>query len=107
MNVKDLEIPFAEDRGRAYRFFEILPGLLSLTLFLIPVILSIFYVTAAALFIIIYILVLLVRATAMSIRVIEGYSNVKKTRRVDWEARLKDFYDPTDAAARYKNSKNE
>ena len=100
MNVQDIEIPFDKDRGRAYRFFEILPGLLSLTVFLVPILLSIFYVTAAAFFIIIYILILLFRASAMSLRVIEGYGNIKKARKVDWEALLMDFYHPEQAEQR-------
>jgi cellulose synthase/poly-beta-1,6-N-acetylglucosamine synthase-like glycosyltransferase len=106
MKVQDIEIPYPEDRHGWYRFFEILPGLLSLLIFLTPIILSIFYVTAAALFIIVYVLIVLIRATAMSIRVIEGYGNVKKARKVDWEALLKDFYEPGDVAARYAHAKN-
>lgn len=106
MNVKDIEIPYKEDRDHWYRFFEILPGLLSLLVFLTPIILSIFFVSAAAFFIIIYILILLVRASAMSMRVAEGYGNVKKARKVDWEALLKDFYDPEPAIQKYAGSQN-
>lgn len=106
MNVQDIEIPLERDRRHVYRFFEILPGFLSLLLFLTPIILSLIYVSAAALFIIIYVLILLVRASAMSMRVIEGYGNVKKARLVDWEGLLKDFYDPEPAISKYAKSKN-
>lgn len=95
-----LEIPAPEERNKTYRFFEILPGLLSLLIFLTPIILSIYYVTLAAYFIITYILILLIRATAMSIRVTEGYRKVKQTRQIDWEDLLKDFYEPSRAASR-------
>jgi len=105
MNVPDIEIPFPENRHGWYRFFEILPGLLSLLIFLTPIILSIFFVTAAAFFIIIYVLILLIRSSAMSMRVIEGYGNVKKARLVDWEDLLKDFYHPEDTA-RHVGTKN-
>jgi hypothetical protein len=106
MNVQDIEIPLAEDRNHVYRFFEILPGALSLLLFLTPVILSIIYVPAAAFFILIYVIILLIRATAMSFRVIEGYGNVKKARLIDWESALQDFHDPEAATNRYKNAKS-
>lgn len=106
MNIQDIEIPQPSERGRLYRFFEILPGLLSLMLFLTPVLLGIFFVTAAAVFIIIYVLVLFIRATAMTRRVKEGYGNVKKARKVDWEALLKDFYNPAKAAFLHAHAKN-
>jgi len=106
MKVQNIEIPYPEDRAGWYRFFEILPGLLSLLIFLTPIVLSIFYVTAAAYFIITYVLLLLIRASAMSMRVIEGYGNVKKARKVDWEALLKDFYRPGEAAVRHRDAIN-
>ena len=106
MTAADLEIPYPEDRHGWYRFFEILPGLLSLAIFLTPIILSIFYVTAAAFFIITYILLLLIRAVAMSIRVIEGYSSVKKASKVDWEDLLQDFYHPEETAKRHASAKS-
>lgn len=106
MQVQDIEIPFPEDRHGWYRFFEILPGLLSLLIFLTPIILSIFFVTAAAFFIITYVLILLVRSAAMSFRVIEGYDTVKKARKIDWEALLQDFYNPANVAERHAGSKN-
>jgi len=105
MILSDIEIPYPENRHGWYRFFEILPGLLSLTIFIVPVILSIVFVPAAAWFIITYILILFIRASAMSMRVIEGYRNVKKARKVDWEDLLKDFYRP-DQASRHAHASN-
>ncbi len=105
MKIEDIEIPYAEDRGHIYRCFEILPGLLSLLLFLTPIVLSLVYIRAAAFFIIIYMLILLARATAMSFRVIEGYGKIKQARKIDWEALLLDFHDPKEAILRYKDSK--
>lgn len=102
----DIEIPYPEDRHGWYRFFEILPGLLSLLIFLTPIVLSIFYVTAAAFFIITYVLMLLIRASAMSVRVIEGYGKVKKAQKVDWEGLLQDFYRPAEARGRHRGTKN-
>ncbi len=94
MRVQDIEIPYPEDRQGWYRVFEILPGALSLIVFLTPVILSMIYIPAAAAFILIYVLVILIRAAAMSSRVIEGYGKIKQARKVDWEDLLQDFYNP-------------
>lgn len=106
MNVRDLEIPYPEDRHGWYRFFEILPGLLSLLIFLTVIYLSVFYATAAAFLIIAYVLILLFRASAMSMRVIEGYGNVKKARVIDWEAFLDDFYEPEQVTEHPGGTKN-
>jgi cellulose synthase/poly-beta-1,6-N-acetylglucosamine synthase-like glycosyltransferase len=105
MRVQDIEIPYDYERRGSYRFFEILPGLLSLSLFLTPIVLSTFNVSAAAVLIIIYVLVILIRAGAMSVRVVEGYGNIKKARRVDWEDMLQDFYEPAHVN-RHTNAKN-
>ncbi len=101
----DLEIPVPKDRHFVYRFFEILPGALSLLIFATPIVLSIYAVTAAAYFIITYILLLLIRATAMSIRVSEGYAKVKQARKIDWEKLLLDFYEPEKVIANHRGSK--
>jgi len=106
MKLADIEIPYPEDRHGWYRFFEILPGLLSLLIFLTPIVLSFIFVPAAAFFIITYILLLLIRAAAMSMRVIEGYRNVKKAGETDWEDLLKDFYQPQQTASRHAGTKN-
>lgn len=106
MRVQDIEIPYPEDRHGVYRFFEILPGLLSLLIFLTPIVLSLVNVTAAAFFIILYILILLIRATAMSVRVIQGYGNIKNAKKVDWESLLKDFYAPEEVYKKYRRSRN-
>ena len=105
MTIDEIEIPFEQDRGRLYRFFEILPGLLSLTLFMTPIVLSIYYIRAAVFFIIIYMLILLARASAMSVRVIEGYGKIKQARKIDWEALLHNFQDPKLAAQKYEKTK--
>jgi hypothetical protein len=102
----DIEIPYPEDRRGWYRFFEILPGFLSLVVFLTPIVLTIVNVTAAAYFVIFYILILLIRASAMSIRVIEGHGNIKMAQQVNWESLLKDFYHPELAAKKHALAKN-
>lgn len=80
----DIEIPYKEDRGTRYRFFEILPGALSWTMLFLPLILSIINVTAAAIFIFIYLLINVTRGIAGAIRALHGYNVMRRHQKLDW-----------------------
>jgi cellulose synthase/poly-beta-1,6-N-acetylglucosamine synthase-like glycosyltransferase len=81
----DIEIPYKEDRGKRYRFFEILPGVLSWTMLFVPLILSLINVTFAALFVLIYLLINFTRSIAAAIRVLHGFSTMRKHQKLDWQ----------------------
>jgi cellulose synthase/poly-beta-1,6-N-acetylglucosamine synthase-like glycosyltransferase len=87
----DLEIPFEKDRHGHYRFFEILPGALSWSLLLLPVILSLINVTAAVFFILLYLLIFFVRSLAYAIRAIDGYRAMKHHMKLDWNGLAADI----------------
>lgn len=80
----DIEIPFKEDRGARYRFFEILPGFLSWTTLFLPLILSLIDVRVAAIFILIYLLINFTRAIAAAIRSLHGFSIMRKHQKLNW-----------------------
>ena len=80
----NIEIPHKEQRGARYRFFEILPGVLSWTMLFVPVILSLINVTAAALFILMYLLVNFARAGAITVRLLHGYKILGMRRKLPW-----------------------
>ncbi len=80
----DLEIPYEKDRHGHYRFFEILPGALSWTLILLPLILSLINVTVAVFFILAYLLVFFVRSIAYTTRALFGHRTMKKHMKLDW-----------------------
>ena len=82
--MKNIEIPYAKDRHGHYRFFEILPGALSITMVLLPLILSLINVTFAALFVLLYLLINFARGAGVAIRSVHGYSNLHKYKKVDW-----------------------
>ncbi len=94
----DLEIPYEKDRKGHYRFFEILPGALSYTMLLMPLLLSFIIVPVAGKptplsvpFILIYLLVYFIRTSvAGPIRTIAGYLTHKKHMRLDWAGMLED-----------------
>lgn len=80
----DLEIPYNRERGRRYRFFEILPGTISWTMLALPFILSFISVTAAAIFVLIYLLINFSRAIAGAVRAMQGYRIMRKHQKYDW-----------------------
>jgi len=94
----DIEIPYEKDRHGHYRFFEILPGALSYTVLLLPLLLSFIIIDVAGKptplsvpFILIYLLVYFVRTSvAGPIRTIAGYITHKKHMRLDWHGLLED-----------------
>lgn len=80
----DIEIPYKENRGFKYRFFEVLPGALSWFMLSLPLMLSIINVTIASIFILAYLLVFFVRGVAGNIRAIQGYNLLKVHRKLPW-----------------------
>lgn len=86
----DLEIPYEKDRHGHYRFFEILPGVLSWLLLFMPLILSLINVTVAVFFILAYLLIFFVRSMAYSTRAIIGYFTMRHHLKLDWPGLLAD-----------------
>lgn len=80
----DIEIPQPEDRRGHYRFFEILPAVLSLSMLLLLFVLSVVNVTFAAFFVLVYIFVYLTRAIAVAIRSLHGYAVMRRSQQLDW-----------------------
>lgn len=94
----DIEIPLGKRRPM-YRFFEMLPGLLSLAMIVAPFVLSLFSPLLAAGFILLYIISYFVKSVAIAVRTVQGYRLLQRAMRLDWTQRLKDLADP-DAALR-------
>ena len=98
--MRDIEIPWADQRGRTYRFFEMLPALLSYSLLLIPIVLSFFNPSWTAYFLLTYVLIWVFKAIALSSRLFQGYNKMKQARRLDWCGMLKDLVAPSEALRR-------
>lgn len=96
----DIEIPLGK-RTKKYRFFEMLPGLLSYSLLILPILLSLFNQFLAASFIIVYIIMWFVKAVAMSYRTIQGYQTLEQAQKVDWLKRLNELEDPSKSLQKY------
>ncbi|HVO86376.1 MAG TPA: glycosyltransferase [Candidatus Binatia bacterium] len=83
--MRSIEIPQPEDRDWRYRIFEILPGLITWFILLLPVVLSIISPKLAAYFIIAYLLLWFVRAVGLDIRSLQGWQLMKEHRNMPWQ----------------------
>src|SRR3546814_676191 len=97
-NMTDIEIPHKEARSRRYRFFEMLPGLLSWSLLALPVVLSFINATAAAFFILAYLITYFARAVGVSIRALQGHRVVNEAMAMPWRTMV-DEIQKLDASA--------
>lgn len=95
----DIEIPLEKDRHGWYRFFEILPGVLTWSLLLSPVVLSLIIVKFPGFpypiplsvpFILIYVLVYFTRSLAIDVRALAGHRMLTKYKKIDWNELITD-----------------
>jgi cellulose synthase/poly-beta-1,6-N-acetylglucosamine synthase-like glycosyltransferase len=90
----DLEIPLGK-RTRAYRFFEMLPAILSYGAIILLVVLSFLSPLAAAVYLLVIIITMLVKALGIAIHTINGRTRLDAAQRVHWHERLLQLEDPT------------
>ena len=91
MKKSDIEIPYVEERGARYRFFEILPGALTWSILLLPFILSIFNPRLSVFFILAYLLLWFVKAIGLDIRALQGYHMLSKHQKLPWTKMFADL----------------
>lgn len=99
----EFEIPVGK-RTKKYRFFEMLPGLLTWSILALPVVLSIIDPTSrlAALFILFFMMSWFYRAVGMAFRTIQGYNYLKSSDKNDWQKWMNDINTPDKAIKRLK-----
>ncbi len=91
MRVQDIEIPYEKDRSRRYRFFEILPGVLTWSIFILPFVLA-FVAPHVLIFIFItYILLWFVKSVGMLVRNFQGLKRMEEFKKLDWRAMTEDL----------------
>lgn len=100
--MKSLEIPLGK-RTKQYRFFEILPGLLSYGAIILLVVLSFLNTVLASAYLLLIVLTALVRAVGIAYHTIKGNKELKRACAVNWHARLMEL---GDAEASYKRLKD-
>lgn len=89
--MRNIEIPFENDRHFKYRLFEILPGAITWSLLALPFVLSVVNATSAAIFALAYLLIYVVRAIAVAITAMRGYRQMQRYGRTDWPELIKEL----------------
>lgn len=89
--MKSIEIPYVKERGRRYRFFEMLPAILTWGMLVLPFILVFFAQTLAILFIIGYLMLWFVKSLGLNVRAVQGYRQITSQQKLPWNEMLADL----------------
>ena len=94
--IDDLEIPLGK-RTKFYRFFEMVPAIISYGAFILLIVLSLISPLLAAIYLMLIIIALLVRAVGIVYHTLAGHNRLVKAQRVNWAYRLAELEDPAEA----------
>lgn len=89
----NLELPLKK-RTRLYRFFEMLPALLSYGMLVLLVVLALISPLAAAVYLLLLIITMLVKAVGIAYHTIGGRYRLEQAQKVHWHHRLQQLEDP-------------
>ncbi len=103
---EDLELPLGK-RTRFYRFFELVPAIISYGAFVLLIVLSLVSPLLAAVYLLLVIVVLLVRAVGIVYHTLAGHNRLVRAQRVNWAHRLADLENPAEAYERHQGTKPE
>ncbi len=92
--MNDIEIPLGKKRTSAYRFFEMLPAILSYGTIILLIVLSIINPLLAAIYLLVLIITLLVKTIGIAAHTIAGHRRLMGAQTIDWRARLEQLEDP-------------
>lgn len=90
---RNIELPQGK-RTKAYRFFEILPGVVSYAAIILLFVLSFINPVLGAVYLFFIISSTLVKAVAVAYRTVQGYNVVKNAEKVDWRKRMEELATP-------------
>lgn len=96
----DLELPLGK-RTKFYRFFEMVPALISYGAFILLIVLSLVSPLLAAIYLMLIIIALLVRAVGIVYHTLLGHNRLVKAQRVNWAHRLTELETPADSYERH------
>ena len=99
----NLEIPLNK-RTKAYRFFEMVPALLSWGSIVLLVGLRLLNPLLAGIYVLIIIVTLLIKAGGIAWHTLQGSRKITLSQKIDWHSRLLDLADPEKAYEHAKNS---
>jgi cellulose synthase/poly-beta-1,6-N-acetylglucosamine synthase-like glycosyltransferase len=99
----DIEIPVGK-RKLSYRLLEMLPATLSYGALILLVVLSIIDPLYAAIYLILVIITLIVKAIGIAIHTIKGNSRLTAAQKIDWSKRLKELESPVESYERLEGT---
>ncbi|MFZ1250381.1 MAG: glycosyltransferase family 2 protein [Candidatus Microsaccharimonas sp.] len=100
----ELELPLGK-RSKFYRFFEMVPAIISYGAFVLLIVLSIVSPLLGAIYLMLVIIVLLVRAVGIIYHTLAGHSRLVKAQRVHWSHRLEELENAAEAYERHSHTK--
>ena len=89
--MRDIEIPYNEDKSWRYRFWEIFPGAISWSILLLPAVLSLINPTWFGIYIIAFFLIWFIKAFAINVRSLQGFRVMSQQSKLDWAPLLSDL----------------
>lgn len=92
----DLELPLGK-RTPLYRFFEIMPALVSYAMIVLLIILSLINPLWAAVYLLFLIITMFVKSIGIAYHTIRGHNRLMKAQRTDWHARLLQLEHPKES----------
>lgn len=100
---KVIEIPQGK-RSFRYRFFEILPFALSVSMVALLPILSWISPVLGSIYLLLIVIMNLVKAVGIAYRMIQGQGMVRSSVKVDWQKRMAELDDAKNSLARLGNT---
>ena len=99
--MKNIEIPLVSERGKIYRLFEMVPGVLTWLTLSLPFVLSFIAPILAAYFIVAYLLMWFFKTFFMNVRMAQGYKKLQQSTSLDWYSHAQELDNPEPAFLRY------
>jgi len=101
---EDLELPLGK-RTKFYRFFEMVPAIISYGAFVVLIVLSLVSPLLAAIYLLLIIIVLLVRAVGIVYHTLMGHNRLIRAQRVNWAHRLAELETPAESYEKHSLTK--
>lgn len=98
----NLELPLGK-RTRLYRFFEIIPAVVSYGMILLLVILSIIDPLYAAIYLLLLVITVFIKSIGIACHTIVGHNRLVAAQRINWHERLEMLERPGDSYSQIKN----
>jgi cellulose synthase/poly-beta-1,6-N-acetylglucosamine synthase-like glycosyltransferase len=101
----DLELPLGK-RTPMYRFFEMVPAILSYGAFVLLIVLSLTSPLLAAIFLLLITITVLVRAVGIVYHTIAGHRRLVRAQRINWAERLGELETPGESYTKHQGTRS-